>query len=132
MIFRRVLLTLMAAAVFAAASAVIVVALAFALYAFVEPYLGRAGAAGVVALVTAILIGVSGLIMLLAGRGRRPKASANLPGGVLERALAFVKEKPIVAASAAIGAGLMATRNPKYLGQTIRAFLDGGSKGRRK
>ena len=132
MIFRRVLLALMAAATFAAASAVIVVALAFALYAFVEPYLGRAGAAATVALVTAILIGFAGLIMALAGRRKRPKANPALPGGFLERALAVVREKPIVAASAAIGAGLMASRNPKYLGEAIRAFLDGGSRGRHR
>jgi hypothetical protein len=127
-IFRRVLLALMAAATFAAAAAVIVVALAFALYAFVEPRLGRAGAAATVAFVVAILIGFAGMVMALAARGRRrSKATATLSGGILERAIAFVRQKPILAASAALGAGLMASRNPKYLGEAIRAFLDGGS-----
>jgi uncharacterized membrane protein YdfJ with MMPL/SSD domain len=126
-IFRRVLLALMAAATFAAAAAVVVVALAFALYAFVEPYLGRAGAAATVALVVAVLIGLAGMIMALAGRARRSRAASALSGGFLERAIAFVRQKPILAASAAIGAGLMASRNPKYLGEAIRAFLDGGS-----
>jgi hypothetical protein len=124
-IFRRVLLALMAAATFAAASGVIVVALAFALYALAEPHLGRAGGAAIVALVVAVVIGFAGLVMALAGRGRRRKASSTLAGGLLERAVAFVRQKPIVAASAAIGAGLMASRNPKYLGEAMRAFLDG-------
>ena len=124
MIFRRVLLALMAAATFSAAAAVIVVALAFALYALVEPSLGRAGAAATVALATAVLIGLAGLIMALMGRGRRPRPASSVSGGVLERVIAFVSEKPFVAASAAIGAGLMAVRNPKYLGEALRAFLD--------
>lgn len=130
MIFRRVLLALMAAATFAAAAGVIVVALAFALYAVAEPSLGRAGAAATVALATAILIALAGLIMALVGRNKRSRALSSLPGGILERAVAFVRQKPIVAASAAIGAGLMAARNPKYLGEALRAFLDGDPKAR--
>jgi hypothetical protein len=129
-IFRRVLLALMAAAMFSAAAAVIVVALAFALYALVEPYLGRAGAAATVALVAAILIGFAGLIMAVAGRNKRSRVAASLAGGLLERAIAFVRQKPIVAASAAIGAGLMAARNPKYLGEALRAFFEGDPKAR--
>jgi hypothetical protein len=129
-IFRRVLLALMAAATLAAAAAVIVVALAFALYAVAEPHLGRAGAAATVALATAILIALAGVIMALAGRNKRSRAASLLSGGILERAVAFVRQKPIVAASAAIGAGLMAARNPKYLGEALRAFFDGDAKAR--
>jgi hypothetical protein len=119
----------MAAATFSVAAGVIVVALAFALYALVEPHLGRAGAAAVVALTTAVLIGVAGMIMALAGRSRRMKAS-SLSSGILERGIASVKQKPIVSASAAIAAGLMATRNPKYLGEALRAFFEGDPKAR--
>ena len=127
MIFRRVLLALMAAATFSAAAAVIVVALAFALYALAEPRLGRAGAAATVALVVAVVIALAGVVMAVAGRSRRPKVSATA-GGVLERAVAFVRQKPIVAGAAALGAGLMAARNPKYLGEALRAFFDGDPK----
>jgi hypothetical protein len=129
-IFRRILLELMAVAAFSVAVGVIVVALAFALYAFIEPYLGRPGAAAVVALTTAVLVGFAGLIMALAGRNERSRAASKLSGGILERAIAFVRQKPIMAASAAIGAGLMAARNPKYLGEAVRAFLDGDPKAR--
>ena len=124
MIFRRVLLALMAAATFSVAAGVIVVALAFALYALAEPHLGRAGAAATVALTTAVLLGIAGLILALAGRGRRSRPASRLSGSILDRAIAFVREKPVVAASAAIGAGLMAVRNPKYLGEALRAFLE--------
>lgn len=127
MILRRVLLALMAATTFSVAAGVIVVALAFALYALAEPYLGRAGAAGVVALVVAVVMGLAGMVMALASRGKRLKATGRISGGFLERAITFVRQKPIVAASAAIGAGLMASRNPKYLGEALRAFFDGAS-----
>ena len=130
MIFRRVLLALMAAATFSAAAAVIVVALAFALYALAEPPLGRAGAAAAVALATAVLIALAGMILALMGRSKRSRAASSFSGGALERAIAFIRQKPIVAASAAIGAGLMAARNPKYLGEALRAFLDGDPKAR--
>ena len=128
MIFRRILLELVAATMFSAAAGVIVVALAFALYALMEPYLGKAGAAATVALATAILTGLAGMIMAMVGRNKRSRLASSLSGGVLERVIAFVRQKPIVAASAAIGAGLMATRNPKYLGEALRAFLEGDPK----
>jgi hypothetical protein len=127
-IFRRILLELVAATMFSAAAGVIVVALAFALYALMEPYLGKAGAAATVALATAILTGLAGMIMAMVGRNKRSRLASSLSGGVLERVIAFVRQKPIVAASAAIGAGLMATRNPKYLGEALRAFLEGDPK----
>src|SRR5579859_463337 len=120
----------MAAATLSAAAAVVVVALAFALYALAEPHLGRAGAAATVALVAAILTGLAGMIVALAARNKRSRAASLLSGGVLERAIAFVRQKPIVAAAAAIGAGLMAARNPKYLGEALRAFLDSDPKAR--
>ncbi len=125
MIFRRILMALIAAAMFAAGSAVAVVALAFALYAFVEPRLGRAGAAATVALATAALMVLGGLALAWAGRKKPLKASPSTSGGLLERGLEFLQQKPIVAATAAVGVGIMAIRNPKYLGSVLRAFLDG-------
>ena len=44
MIFRRLLMAFVAIAAIATSASVVVVALAFALYALVEPYVGRAGA----------------------------------------------------------------------------------------
>jgi hypothetical protein len=126
-IFRRLLLAVTAAAMFAAGAAVGVAALAFALYALVEPRLGRAGAAATVAMTTMVLMLTAGLSIGLATRKKRSKAPAPTPAGVFDKAMAFVRSKPVVAASAAVGAGLMATRNPRYLGDVLRAFLDGGS-----
>ena len=125
MIFRRLLLALMAAATLATAAAVCVVALAFALYALVEPRFGRAGAAAIVAGTTAALTLVAGVLMMWAAHRRRLRAPSAGVGGLIERSLAFMQQRPIVSASAAAAAGLMAARNPRYLGEAIRAFLEG-------
>jgi len=124
-------MALMAAAVFSAAAAVAVFALAFTLYALVEPTLGRAGAAGTVAGVTALLIALGGVLLILSGRKPPPKPPV-LTGNLLERALAFVRQRPVLAASAAIGAGFMAVRDPKYLGEVLRTFLGESDGARRK
>jgi hypothetical protein len=125
-IFRRFLMALMAAAAFSASAAVAVFALAFALYAVAEPSLGRAGGAAVVALVTTSIMGLTGFGLVLAARGMRKKAAA-IPGALLEKVISFVQQKPFVAASTAAAAGFMAVRNPKYLGEVLRAFIEGKS-----
>jgi len=122
---RRLLLGLIAAAAMATSASVLVVALALALFALVEPYCGRAGAAATVAGAAALLIGLLGLTIGLVARARRPKPKPNALGGVVEQIFELVREKPLVALSAALGAGLMAIRNPTYLGSAIRAFLEG-------
>ncbi len=129
MIFRRVLLAFIAASAFSAAAAVAVFALAFCLYAFVEPWLGRAGAAATVAGVTALGMAFFGLLMALANRKPPPKPP-TLAGGLVERVVAFIRQRPVTSLSAAIGAGVMAVRNPKYLGELLRAFFDDASKKR--
>lgn len=123
---RRLFLGLAAASAFAAAAAVLVFALAFALFALVEPYVGRAGAAAILAGVTALSIGLTAMFIgSLAKAKHRKASSSDTVGGMIERAFAFVRDKPILAASAAIGAGFMAVRNPSYLGSVIRAFVEG-------
>ncbi len=108
----------------AASAGVFVFALAFSLYALVEPEIGAAGAAATVAGTTAALIAAGAGITFIVGR---PKRSDPAPpaGGVVERGLRFMREKPLVAISAAVGAGFLAVRNPKYLGAAIRSFVEG-------
>ena len=122
---RRLLLGLAAAAALATSASVLVVALAFALYALAEPYVGRAGAAAIVAGAAAVLIGLLGVAIAAAARSKRPKPLPHTVGSIAERAFNFVRDKPLVALSAAVGAGFMAVRNPNYVGAAIRAFLDG-------
>jgi hypothetical protein len=124
MILRRLLQMLVWAATLSAAGAVIVFALAFALYAVAEPRVGRAWAAAIVAGAAAGSILLAGVLLALTGRARADRA-APLAEGLFERAFAFVTEKPILTAAAAIGMGLMSVRNPKYLGAVLRAFFEG-------
>lgn len=127
MIFKRILFGMMAASAFSAAVAVAVFALGFALYAGLEPHLGRAGAAAGVAVACVLLISASGLAMARVGRPKRAVARPPVPEGVLDRALAFMKQKPVLATAAAIAAGVLAVRNPKYLGSVLKAFVEGKS-----
>lgn len=125
MILRRVILALAGAAVLAASAAVCVVALAFALYAWVEPTLGRAGAAGVVAGATAFLVAIAAAALLIASRGKRRKVALVPNRTALDRSLNFVRDQPVLAIIGAVGAGLLAVRNPEYLGSAVRAFFEG-------
>ena len=107
----------------AVSAGVVVIALAYALFALVRPYVGPAGGAAIVAGAAALLIGLIGLTFALLGR--RPKRKPNEPQGITERIVDFVRSKPITAVGGAIAAGILAIRNPGYLGSAIRAFIEG-------
>jgi len=123
-ILRRIILFLASAAALATAAGVIVVALAYALYALVKPSLGPAGGAAVVAGAAALLIGLLGLVMAMAARGPRRRRNRE-PETIAERITDFVRDKPVTAIVASVVTGLMAVRNPKYLGAAFRAFVEG-------
>ena len=123
MILRRLLLGLAIATALSASAAVCVVALAFALYAVVEPTLGRAGAAAIVAGAAALIIALSAAFIGAAARSKG--ANRPPPASLVERVVRLVREKPVVAISTALGAGFLAVRNPRYLGAAVRAFLEG-------
>ncbi len=125
MIIRRLFLGLATAAAFAAAAAVCVVALAFALFALVEPYVGRAGAAAIVAGGAMLLLIVVALAVSMAARPKRRTAASGPPPKALDRAFNFVRQKPVVAITTAVAAGFLAVRNPRYLGAAVRAFMEG-------
>ena len=126
-ILRKLMMGMVATAAFAACAVVSVVALAFALYALVEPTLGRAGAAAVVAGVAALIIALAAVIISIganagASPAKRPAAPAQ-GESLIERALLFMQEKPVIAVAAALGAGFLAIRNPTYVGSVIRSIL---------
>ena len=129
LILGRVGVGLAAAAILATSASIIVFALAFALFALVQPYVGTAGAAGVVAGAAGLLILLVGLIvalmptpkMRIAPRGKDP----------VDRAANFFRDLPLTAIIAAIAAGAIAIRNPKYLGTAVRSFLEGSERGGR-
>ena len=109
----------------AACAAVAVVALAFAEYALIEIWIGRAGAAACVAGTAALLIGIGALLASGGGAAKKPLPPPARSDALLDRAFDFVKEKPVVAIAAALAAGFLAVRNPGYLGAAVRSFLEG-------
>jgi hypothetical protein len=121
-IFRRLLFLLAGATALAVSAGVFVVALAYALFALVKPYVGAAGAAAVVAGAAAVFIAIVGLV--LANLGKPPKRKPGEPDSVVDAVVDFVRSKPVTAIVGAIGAGLLAVRNPKYLGAAIGAFFE--------
>ena len=125
MIFRRLLIAVVALAILAAGAAIALIALAFALYALVEPRLGPAGAAAIVALVMAVTMIVMALVLMSLGRGKPAKTPAPGSGNLFDQGLTFLKQNPVMVVSAALGAGFLAIRNPKYLGAALRGFLEG-------
>ena len=129
---RRILFIIASTSALAVSAGVIVVALAFALYAAVKPMVGPAGGAAVVAGAAALLIGVLGLAMAIAARPPKPKKVE--PTGLVDQIAGFIREKPVSAIVGALAVGLLSVSNPRYLGAMVRAFVEGRDppgKGRR-
>jgi hypothetical protein len=128
-IFRRLLFMLAGAMALAVSAGVFVIALAYGEFALVKPYVGSAGAAGIVAGSAALFIGLLGVGLAMAARPPKPKPGE--PQNVVDRVMDFVKRKPVTAIGGAIAAGILAIRNPTYLGSVVRAFVEGRDAPRR-
>jgi hypothetical protein len=115
-----------------AAGGVVVVALAYALFALLRDQITPAGASAVVAAAFAVLILIGALVMAAKAKGgkrRKPDGhrgpapevqagSAHFVGRIAEVA----RQRPIVAAGAAVAAGLLAWKNPRLVSAVMRAF----------
>ncbi len=111
-----------AIAFLATSASIVAVAVSFALYALVLPYVGAAGASAVVAGVYALILAVAGVAVMPRGRNRR-RAGTGTPAGVAEDLMELVRDKPIASAGVALAAGIMAMRNPRVIGEIARAFF---------
>lgn len=104
-----------------AAAAVLIVSASYAFYALVRTYLGPAGAAACVTLAAAVVLGALAFFMFGRARGPKPKANDGTPaGGLVDRLTGLVSNRPVVAASAAVAAGLLAWRNPTLVSTLLR------------
>ncbi len=113
-----------ALAAMAAAAGVLVVSASFAAYALLRTYIGPSGAAACIMLAAAIVLG--GLALFLMGKAKGPKIKAtgrtDGKGGLVERLTGLVSDRPVVAAGAAVAAGLLAWRNPTLVSTLLRAM----------
>jgi hypothetical protein len=120
--FKRILNLVIAAAAIAAAVVVCVVAAAFALYAFARDYVGPAWAAAVVAGVVALFAVV---VAASASRKARPAPQKPEEAGMAARLIDLARERPIVAAGAAVAGALLLSRNPKIVTTILSAAIAG-------
>lgn len=122
MIFKKALSLVAAVAAMAAAAAVCVIAAAFALYAFARYYLGPAGGAAVVAALAAVAAVLLAFLSLRQFR-ERPKPLKPEEQTLTTRLIDLARDRPIIAAGAAVAAGLVLLRNPRLLNTVLTAVL---------
>jgi uncharacterized PurR-regulated membrane protein YhhQ (DUF165 family) len=117
---RKILLLFAAAGAALAAAGVVVVSLAFALYALMRDVAGFSAAAS-----SAIVAGAVALIFLIVFAILAIKAASKpKEPPMVEKLKTLVRERPIVAAGAALAAGVFAVKNPKAILPLILAFLE--------
>jgi hypothetical protein len=120
LILKKALSLVAAIAAMAAAAAVCVVAAAFALYALLRYYVGPAGAAAAIAVLAAVVA----VVLALVAYGKvRPKRVKDEDQPLSTRLIELAREKPIVAAGAAVAAGLVLLRNPGVVGAVVSAAM---------
>jgi hypothetical protein len=120
LIFQRLLLAFTAIVAIATAAAIALVAASFAIFALARPYVGDAGASGVVCGVYALLVLIGGIAAI---PRKRRRVRSEGPTGVAEDLMELVRDKPMASAGVALAAGIMAMRNPRVIGEIARAFF---------
>ena len=119
---RKVLLAAASIAAVAVGAGVAVVTAAMGLFALLQETLGAPAAYGIVAFAAAVLTALGiWLGELKLHREKKPPPEPSL-SDTLGR---VVRERPLVAAGAAVAASLIALKNPGVLGTLISAFLVG-------
>jgi hypothetical protein len=113
----------MAGATLAACLGVVIIALAFALHALVQPWLGAAGATALVIALVAFVIAIGAVIaQVMLGPGRA--SAASIPAtGLVDRALVFVRDRPVVSMVGAVGVGALVIANPLFIARLASVFL---------
>ncbi|MDP1875524.1 hypothetical protein [Phenylobacterium sp.] len=101
------------------------------MFAVLAPLLGSAGAAGVLALVCALLLAGA----VLAVRGKGPTLpTLQEDDSLAARAFDLARQHPVAAGGAALlatlAAGILAVKNPKVIATALSAYLAGRSSGR--
>jgi len=127
LILRKVLGLVAAASALAAAVGVAVVAASMALYAVLREYLTAAGAAAVLALAAALLAAV---LAFVAFRTAKPRPLRRDEENVTTRLIDLAREKPVIAAGAAVAAGLVLLRNPGVVTSAVTAFVAARASGK--
>ena len=118
MIFRKFVGLVVAFAAIAAAAAVCIVALAFALYAGLREVVGAAWAAAAVAGVVAV---VALILAFAVTRTVRPKPVKGDTQNLTAKLVELARERPLVALAAVGAAAAVVIRNPRVLTAIVAA-----------
>ncbi len=125
MIVQRAVAAVIAVTSAAVAAVIVIVSAIYAIFALLVDYVSAAAATAIIAgAIAVVLIGVA-LAFRKQSEAPKPKASHTPPTAnisVSDRLLNLAQDKPVVAATAALAAGLLAWRNPKLVGSVLRAF----------
>jgi hypothetical protein len=116
--FDRAKLAVTATAALAAAAMVAVFAAGFALYALIEPAVGRAGAAAIVSLAAALAIALFALAAALRAQTQRREAEhirADLMDELPANLGDLARDRPLLTVTAAAIVGVLAARHPALL-----------------
>lgn len=99
-----------------------------ALFWVLEPLVGRAGAAAVLAGLLALVVAIAVLIVV-SRTGHHSHANQKAETGhtdfaIVDRLIDMAKDRPFLSIGAALAAGLIAVRNPALVATIVAAFMD--------
>lgn len=124
MILKKAILYVSGVAAISAAASVAVVALAYALFAAVEPAVGPAWASAIVAGSAAVLIGALAAVLLMAAKGPKPLKKTE-ERDLTSRLIELARDKPWVAAGAVAAGAAIIMKNPKITAAVLSAVMAG-------
>jgi hypothetical protein len=127
-IVQRIVGVVTAVSAAAAAAGVVVVAASFGVFSLLQGYVGPSAAAAIIAAVLAVALAVAAVFMLGRAKMGGEKASLAVPPdeqALPQRVVYMLRERPILAAGAAVAAGLIAWRNPKIAASVMSLFALG-------
>ncbi|THD54002.1 hypothetical protein [Phenylobacterium sp.] len=119
MIFRKFVGLVAAFAAIAAAGAICMVALAFAIYAGLRDIIGPAWAAAAVAGIVAFIALV--IAFVITRKARPPKPAKGDSQNLTAKLIELARERPLVALGAVAAAATVAFKNPRILAAIIAA-----------
>ncbi len=127
MILRRLIVLAVVLAGLAVSAGVVVVGLIYAVHTLLEPALGSAGAVGAIVAVVAVGLGGASFALFAMSRPKTAVVVEVAPApspiaGIIDTLAETVRDRPVVVLLAAVGAGVLAIRNPLYLATALRAF----------
>lgn len=120
MILKKALGFVAAVAAMAAAAGVCVVAAAFAIYALLREYLTPAGASAALAVGAAV---IAAILAFVTFRKAQPRPLRRDEENLTTRLFDLAREKPLIAAGAAVAAALVLLRNPGVVGAAVSAAM---------